>query len=87
MTKNIKISNEIKPSGYETRCYVVDKEGEIIIQYAHYLVMVSSVVKGPLTHVLIKYYESEMESFSEENPVYHIYAKEQVFFTECPIYR
>ncbi len=88
MKKNTKISNDIiRPSGYETRCYVVDKDGKVIVQYAHYLAMVSSVVKGPLTHVLIKYYDSEMDSLGEKNPVYRIYPKEQMFFTEWAIYR
>ena len=82
MKKKQSISNS---ASYETRCYVVDSDNNVICLAGHFICMLSVVVNGPQDHVLVKYYSSNIDTLKQKNEKYSIYPKEQVFFTEWPV--
>jgi len=66
----------------ETRCYVTDAEGQVIINAAEFCDLLSKEHKGAVTHVMVKYYENFDKALTGEDCILKIFPIDRVFFKE-----
>ena len=60
----------------DTRCFVVNDKGDVVIQAGDFKELLSKECKGPITHILVGYHY--------DNPKYYlgVYPIENVYFCE-----
>jgi len=61
-------------------CFVVDKDGNLIVMEGVFNCFLRTVPDGLHTHVLISYYKNSDDAIQKIGLVRRIFLKEQVFF-------
>ena len=65
----------------ETRCWVVGSDGKVIVFAGDFVSLLSSVVNGPQTHVLVKYWDD----IDSKDRTYGVFPKESVYFSQIGV--
>jgi hypothetical protein len=66
----------------ETRCWVTDEKGKVIIVAGEFSELVSKDIHGPFTHIVVKYYRDGDDALLGDNPILQVFPLKNVFFMD-----